>query len=309
MSINTPLEDRYADNSGVKLHYVSAGEGDLVVLVHGFPDYWYTWRHQIDELAQTHRVAAMDTRGYNLSDAPAGSEPYAMPHLVADLAAVILTEGRTSATIVGHDWGGSIAWAFAQAHPEMTDGLVIVNMPHPANIADAINRGDNAQARAFGYAADFRREGSESALDATNLAGFVARDEQERAAYVEAFERSDFRAMMNYYRMNSRHDQRPETHGRSIGAPVLQLHGLQDPTLLAESLNNTWLHLTETWTLVTVPDAGHNVHHDQPDLVNHTIRHWLNRPETSAPTAVLDPSGDGCCAVETSSPEPAGCCS
>lgn len=311
MTITSILTDKYADNDGVKLHYKTGGSGPLLVLVHGFPDFWYTWRHQIDALTSTHSVVAMDTRGYNLSDAPGSQEAYGMEHLVKDVAAVILTEGQTSATIIGHDWGGTIAWAFARAHPEMTNGLVIVNMPHPDNITAAVQAGDNAQANAFSYAADFRRAGSEAALDSSTLAGFVARTESEKAEYVEAFDRSDFSAMMNYYRMNARGERELSPNAAPIDVPVLQLHGLEDPTLLAESLNNTWLHLDNTWTLVTIPNAGHNAHHDQPELVNHTIHSWLSQPATAPRTTAIDPSGEGCCAIEApeAQDEPAGCCS
>lgn len=297
MTPSPKLTDRYADNDGVKIHYMAAGSGPLVVFIHGFPDFWYTWRHQIDALLPTHSIAAMDTRGYNLSDAPAAEDAYAMDHLVKDVAAVILTEEHTTATIVGHDWGGTIGWAFARAHPEMTDRLVIINMPHPDNIAAAIQQPGSSQASAFAYAADFRQPGSEANLDAHTLAGFTARTEEERQHYIAAFERSDFTAMMNYYRMNSRHDQQLSRESTPITAPVLQIHGLQDPTLLAESLNNTWDHLTNTWTLLTLPDAGHNAHHDQPNLISQLLHDWLHLPETTTPTATLDPSAAGCCAV------------
>jgi len=86
MTDSLQLTDRYADNDGVAIHYMAGGSGPLVVFVHGFPDFWYTWHHQLDALVDTHSVAAMDTRGYNLSDAPGNEEAYAMPHLVADIA-------------------------------------------------------------------------------------------------------------------------------------------------------------------------------------------------------------------------------
>jgi pimeloyl-ACP methyl ester carboxylesterase len=120
----TPVEDLvthdYADHDGVRLHYVTMGEGPLVVMLHGFPDYWYTWRDQMRALAGDHEVMAVDLRGYNRSDRPAGVDQYRMPILVEDVAAVIRHRGRQQATVVGHDWGGAIAWAFAMAHPEMT---------------------------------------------------------------------------------------------------------------------------------------------------------------------------------------------
>ena len=103
----------YADNNGVKIHYVTAGEGPLVVMIHGFPDFWYSWRHQMEALRDEFQVVAIDQRGYNLSDQPQGVENYAMPALVGDVAAVIRHLDADKATIVGHDWGGAVAWQFA----------------------------------------------------------------------------------------------------------------------------------------------------------------------------------------------------
>ena len=110
------VEHRFADSNGVKIHYAVLGEGPLVVMIHGFPDFWYTWRHQMRALADhKYRVAAVDMRGYNLSDKPKGVESYAMPLLVGDIAAVVKAEKQTDAIIVGHDWGGAVAWNVAMS--------------------------------------------------------------------------------------------------------------------------------------------------------------------------------------------------
>ncbi len=297
------LADRYANSDGVKIHYMAGGSGPLVVFIHGFPDFWYTWRHQIDGLLATHSVAAMDTRGFNLSDAPQGVENYAMEHLVGDVAAVIANEGRESATIVGHDWGGATAWAFAQKHPELTERLVIVNVPHPAAMSAELKRPGSSQQGAFSYTHDFRKEGSESAMDADDLANFLARDDVGRAMYAAAFKRSDFEAMMNYYRQNPP-DRAHNTSALPIEAPVLQFHGLDDPVLLADSLDGTWRHLAHTWTLVTIPGAGHWPHHDQPDLVTDTMRQWLSQPiPTLEPVERPESPIAGCCGSPTGTQE------
>ena len=125
------VEHGYADSGGVKIHYASLGEGPLVVMIHGFPDFWYTWRDQMEALATDFKVVAIDLRGYNLSDRPEGVEQYAMPLLVGDVAAVIRHLGKESAIIVGHDWGGAVAWYFALNLPQMTERLVILNLPPP----------------------------------------------------------------------------------------------------------------------------------------------------------------------------------
>jgi len=120
-------DEGFVDSDGVKLHYVSAGKGPLVVLLHGFPDYSYTWRDQMPALAKHFHIVALDLRGYNKSDQPKGVENYAMEKLVGDVAAVLNHFKQDKATIIGHDWGGAIAWAFAMRHPEQTERLVI---PH-----------------------------------------------------------------------------------------------------------------------------------------------------------------------------------
>ena len=135
-SAQTDVFDRvthgYATSEGgVKIHYATLGKGPLVVMIHGFPDFWYSWRHQMDALADKFQVVAIDQRGYNLSDKPKGVENYDMRLLVADVAAVIKHLGRDKATIVGHDWGGMVAWQFAMNVPQMTENLIVLNLPHP----------------------------------------------------------------------------------------------------------------------------------------------------------------------------------
>ena len=117
----------FADSDGVKIHYVTMGKGPLVVLIHGFPDYWYTWRKQMPELAKNFQVVAIDQRGYNKSDQPKGVANYAMPKLVGDVAAVIKHFERKKAVIVGHDWGGAIGLGVALARPHLFARLVLLN--------------------------------------------------------------------------------------------------------------------------------------------------------------------------------------
>ncbi|MFS8066554.1 MAG: alpha/beta fold hydrolase, partial [Byssovorax sp.] len=131
-SYPVPLHDRYAELPGVRLHYVEAGSGPLVVLLHGFPEFWYAWRKQIAPLAQAgYRVVAPDMRGYNLSGKPQGISAYGARLLVEDIANLIRACGEERAFIVGHDWGAGVAWAFAMVHPEMTTRLAVLNGPHP----------------------------------------------------------------------------------------------------------------------------------------------------------------------------------
>src|SRR5581483_11561431 len=126
------LEHRFVDTNGIRLHCAVDGNGPLVILLHGFPECWYSWRHQIAALAPRFRVVAPDLRGYNESDKPKGVAAYALAELVADVRGLIDAFGERDAVIVGHDWGGAIAWTFAMEHPEATRRLVVMNCPHPA---------------------------------------------------------------------------------------------------------------------------------------------------------------------------------
>ncbi|HZZ37037.1 MAG TPA: alpha/beta fold hydrolase, partial [Caulobacteraceae bacterium] len=195
-----PYTDRYATNAGVKIHYVTAGKGPLVVLLHGFPDYWATWKPLMKTLAPAYRVVALDLRGYNLSDKPQGEAAYAMPNLIGDVAAVIKAEGQTGAIVIGHDWGAAIAWQVAINRPDLVRRLVILSVPHPAGFLREMTTNKDQQANSQ-YARDFQTPGFEKNLTAEGLAGWV-KDPAEKPGYIEAFRRSDFTAMLNYYRAN-----------------------------------------------------------------------------------------------------------
>ena len=268
----------YADNDGVKIHYATAGDsGPLVVMIHGFPDFWYSWNEQIKALQSTHRVAAIDQRGYNRSDKPKGLENYAIPKLVSDVAAVIRDMGEKKAVIVGHDWGGMVAWSFAMSKPEMTDRLAVLNLPHPKGLNRELANNPDQQ-RNSQYARAFQLPGAHKLLTAERLAGWV-KDEAKRAKYIEAMKRSDFEAMLNYYKRN--YPRPPYEEDTSdpvrLKMPVLLIHGLDDKALLHGALNRTWEWLDGDLTLVTVPGAGHFVHHDKPVLVSRTLKMWLLR--------------------------------
>lgn len=273
------VEHHHANNDGVKIHYAAMGEGPLVLLIHGFPDFWYSWRKQMPELAKHYRVAAMDQRGYNGSDKPEGQEQYDMALLVADAAAVIAHAGAEKAYVVGHDWGGAVAWMLAATRPELVQKLVILNLPHPKCMARELVINEVQRENAY-YARAFQQPEAASMLNADFLADIVSgKDEEARPAYVEAFNNSNYEAMLNYYKQNyprEPYDENTREMPR-ITMPVLQFHGLDDTALHANGLNNTWEYLDNTWTLVTVPGAGHWVHHDKPELVTRTMLDWFAR--------------------------------
>src|SRR5690242_1579189 len=134
------LREGYAEISDVTLHYVEAGEGPLIVLLHGFPEFWYGWRRQIEPLAAAgFRVVAPDTRGYNLSSKPEDFEAYGVDLLAADIRGLIGELGAESAMLVGHDWGGTIAWTMAMNYPEVVDRLAILNAAHPRKLQEGLH--------------------------------------------------------------------------------------------------------------------------------------------------------------------------
>lgn len=272
------VSHHYADNDGVMIHYAKAGEkGPLVVMIHGFPDFWYSWNEQIKALQSTYRVVAMDLRGYNRSDKPKGLDQYAMPRLVSDVAAVIRDAGEKKAVIVGHDWGGMVAWQFAMAKPEMTDRLVVLNLPHPKALSRELANNPDQQSNSQ-YARNFQKPGAHEKLSAERLTRWV-KGEAKRAKYIAAMKRSDFEAMLNYYKRNyPRPPYREDTSEPvRLKMPVLLIHGLDDRALLHGALNRTWEWLDGDLTLVTVPGAGHFVHHDKPEFINRTLKMWLLR--------------------------------
>ena len=280
IDIDRHVKEGFADNNGVKIHYAAIGKKSkpLIVMIHGFPDFWYTWRDQMQALSKDYYVVAYDQRGYNLSDKPKGVENYDMKFLVGDAIAVIKAQGREKAIVVGHDWGGAVSWALAMSAPQYVDRLIILNLPHPRGMAH--ERATNPeQVKNSQYARNFQKEGAEKTLSPELLAGLVAKDPLVKAKYIEAFKRSDFEAMLNYYKRN--YPREPYVEDTSpivkVKMPVLMIHGLNDTALMAGALNNTWDWLEKDLTLVTVPGAGHFVQHDASDLVTRSIKMWLAR--------------------------------
>lgn len=280
-------ERGFAENNGVRIHYATVGQGPLMVMIHGFPDFWYSWRHQMAGLQDDYQVVAIDQRGYNLSDQPAGDEHYDMQLLIADVAAVIRHFDQDKAVIVGHDWGGMVAWYFAFAYPQMVDRLVVLNLPHPHALIRELTV--NQQQRVSSdYAVRFSA-GSPSDPDIffgmpmmpQTLAGWVS-DPVARQRYIEAFAQSDFDAMLAYYKRNF--PPLPELSATApelsadipqLNVPLLVMHGLNDTVLLSDGLNNTWDWNDADTTIVAVPNAGHFVQQDAADMVTDTLRWWL----------------------------------
>ena len=279
------VEHGYADSDGIPIHYATMGSGPLVVMIHGFPDFWYSWRHQMAGLSQDFQVVAIDQRGYNRSGQPADASSYRMEYLVADVTAVIRHLEADSATIVGHDWGGAVAWQFAFARPEMVDRLIILNLPHPNGLARELASNPEQQQNSD-YARRFIAGSPDdpdiffgNPMTPQTLSAWVT-DSSARQRYVEAFARSDFAAMLAYYKQNYPAESTgPATAAAAmppqLDLPLLMFHGLKDTALHSDGLNNTWDWNDGITTIVTVPGANHFVQQDAAETVTSTMRWWL----------------------------------
>lgn len=269
----------YADSAGVKIHYAALGDKykPLVIFIHGFPDYWYTWRHQMVALSSDYYCVAIDQRGYNLSDKPKGVENYDAKFLVGDVIAVIKHLGREKAIVVGHDWGGAVAWGLAQNAPQYVEKLIVLNLPHLRGVNRELAN-DPVQQKNSAYARQFQKEGAHKILLPEMLAAWV-KDPEAKKKYIEAFKQSDIEAMLHYYKQN--YPKEPYVEDKSpvvkIKMPVLLIHGLKDKALSAKMLNNTWDWLEQDLTLVTIPNADHFVQQDAADLVSRSMKSWLKR--------------------------------
>jgi epoxide hydrolase 4 len=281
-------EDGFVDSGGVKIHYVSLGrkEDPLVVLIHGFPDFWYSWRAQMPELAKHFHVVAIDQRGYNASGQPEGVENYKTEKLVGDVVAVVKHFGPGKAVIVGHDWGGLVAWTFAMTHSELTDRLIVLNLPHPRGLLREL--ATNPQQRKNSqYARNFQKPDAAKNVSVEFLTGWV-KDTAARKVYLAAFKRSSLEGMLNYYKAN--YPRLPDDAAKDpstaqpaapdfppVKCSVLMIHGLKDQALLPGALNDTWKWIDADLTLVTIPSAGHFVQQDAAELVTKTMMTWLLR--------------------------------
>jgi pimeloyl-ACP methyl ester carboxylesterase len=282
------MQERYVDLSQVRLHVVEEGEGPLVVLLHGFPEFWYSWRHQIPALAAAGmRVVAPDMRGYNLSDKPKGVSSYSIEHLTGDVRELIEACGAERACVVGHDWGGAVAWQFAMRHPGSLERLAILNAAHPLVLGRALRTA--RQLRKSWYMFLFQipllpeaigRIGSYASLRKTLKSDPVRPDavtDEDIDKYVEAMSQPGAAtAAINYYRAAMRSLLRPreESAVRAIEAPVLVIWGEQDK-YLGRELAEPPRALVPHARLERIGDASHFVQYDRPERVNELLIPFL----------------------------------
>jgi pimeloyl-ACP methyl ester carboxylesterase len=288
-----PWAHRDVSANGVRLHAAEAGQGPLVLLLHGFPQFWWTWRHQLTGLAAAGlRVVAPDLRGYGASDKP--PRGYDLPTAAADAAAVIRALGEQEAVVVGSDWGGLVGWTMAALHPRSVRRLVVLSAAHPRRLRASV--ADARQRRALAYALRFqlprlperrltradddpvaelmRRWAGPSWLQTTDFAEAVARYRSASRIPQAAY------GAMEYYRWAGRSQLRPDglRFARRMAAPVtaptLQLHGALDPYVLPSTARGSDRYVAGAYEWRELPGVGHFPHEEAPEEVTAAIAAW-----------------------------------
>ena len=287
--MNESWQHGFAHINGVRLHYVTQGEGKLLVLLHGFPEFWYSWRQQIPQLAKHFKVVAPDLRGYNESEKPVGVANYRIDTLTADVMGLIRAFGEEKAIIVGHDWGGGIAWAFAADYPQATEKLIVMNCPHPTPFQKHL-RTNRRQLRRSWYMFFFQipwlpelglrltaKRFMEQAFRGMAIRKEAFPDEELRY-YVEAIRKPGAaRAAINYYRAAFRESVRKgERQFAKITCPTLLIWGEEDIALGKELTYDMEQYFTDRFEIKYIPQCSHWVQQEQPELVNQYMVEFLS---------------------------------
>jgi pimeloyl-ACP methyl ester carboxylesterase len=284
MSSTTESQLKHGDadvGGGVRLHYVEAGEGPLVVLLHGFPEFWYSWRHQISPLARAgYRVVAPDMRGYDLSSKPQSWRAYDTGLLADDIAGLIRSLGEQSAYLAGHDWGAAVAYAVAMGHPDVVRRLAILNVPHPTRMLEGFRT--LRQLRKSWYMFFFQIPKLPEHLIAREDFSFAKRSlradskdafsDEDLERYVEAWSQPGaLTGMINYYRAALRRSPRKAlAQMKPIEAQTLVIWGMRDRHLGSE-LAEPAPEWVPNVRVERIPEATHWVQHDAPERVNELL--------------------------------------
>jgi pimeloyl-ACP methyl ester carboxylesterase len=283
------LRHEYVRLNGIRMHYVRAGSGPLLLLLHGFPDFWFSWRRQIPLLAERFTVVAPDQRGYNETDKPGWG--YSVDVLVADIVELIQALGHERAFVAGHDWGGAVAWALAIARPHRVERLAVINAPHPAIFTERL-RDSPRQLLRSSYMGFFAMPAlPELVLGANNyepLMHMIRRDLPDGAisgAELEAYRAAiatpgALTAALGWYRAAARQGANgllAESAAR-CEVPTLQIWSDQDPYLGPEVFAGTERFVPDL-TALQIPGAGHWVHQWAPTQVNDALLEFFTSGE------------------------------
>lgn len=287
------FREGFADVNGIRLHYMASGnpQGKLLLFVHGFPEFWYEWHAQLAALGDdTHHAVAMDLRGYNLSSKPQDVEAYRTKHLVEDLRALAATLTNEPFTLVAHDWGGAVAWAFAIQYPQLLHRLIILNAPHPAVFARELLT-NPAQQKASQYMRLFQSPEAEDIVSAGGFAmlkkaALEGRSAEDVAKYVEAWSQPGaITGGLNYYRaMRVKPpalDGEMEPLPAGVDPATMRVHvqtrviwGMRDTALTPGNLEGLDQFVAGV-DIIRVPDATHWIVAEKPDLVSQLIREFI----------------------------------
>jgi pimeloyl-ACP methyl ester carboxylesterase len=287
-----PWTHRDVPANGARFHVAEMGSGPLVLLLHGFPTFWWTWRHALPALAAAgYRAAAMDLRGYAGSDhPPRGYDPFT---LSADVTGVIRSLGERHAVVVGHGWGGFLAWTAAVLHPEAIRGIVPMSMPHPRRLRASL-LGDSAQRRASAYVFGFQMPASperDLLEDGAAEVGRLLREWSATPDWPDDLSEGTYRAAMlhlntahcalEYHRWALRSIPRPDgiRYARRmkdpIWAPVMQVQGALDPTVLPDSARGSEEYVQGPYRWVELEGCGHFPQEEQPERLTAELIDWL----------------------------------
>jgi len=277
----------FITTNGIRLHYVTQGNGPLMLFLHGFPEFWYSWRHQIPEFAKDYKVVAIDLRGYNDSDKPTDASAYSMPEFVKDVQGVIAGLGYDKCVLVGHDWGGAIAWSFAYAHPEMLERLIILNLPHPAKFVEGL-RTPQQLFRSwyiFFFQLPFLPElliqlNDYQALEQA-FRGMAKNKNAFTDADIEAYKNALAKpgvltAAVNYYRNVLQLGSSLQRSWSVLEVPTLMIWGEDDIPLGKELTYGTEEYVRD-FQIKYISNCSHWVQQEQPQLVNQYMREFLTR--------------------------------
>jgi pimeloyl-ACP methyl ester carboxylesterase len=283
------MEKTFFQTNNVNLHVIQDGpkDGSLVVLLHGFPEFWYGWREQIRPLASAgFRVLAPDQRGYNLSDKPPEVVSYRLEETGKDVLGLMDSLGREKATIIGHDWGGGVAWWLAANHPEQVEGAVVINMPHPEVIQRTLLHSPRQALKSL-YAAFFQIPRLPEAILRNNDWELLVRNLQSSSLPgtfsgedIEHYRRAWWQegaisGMLNWYRANLRYSP-TFREGVKIKLPTLVIWGAQDAALSLGMAQESADMCTDA-RLVMFEDATHWVQHEKTEDVNALLIDFINK--------------------------------